>query len=232
MSQIWTPAPRKIWTPSRKLQRGFFALPGGMGAARPSGGGGATYSPWTVSSLPSGVTASEANFKLSRSTGTTGVRGVYHPVTRSSGKYALRFLMQTGADVAGPAVGFLNGAIGAYLGASAQSVGFWINSGTGFEAAYRNGALLANLGDLNSFASATEVMLEVDFALGRVWFGVAGTWALSGNPGAGTNWSAAITTSTAYTLTCDVYYQGNVQLLKPSDFITPATAGFTPGWPD
>lgn len=40
MSLIWTPPPRKVWTPSRKLQRGFFGLPGGMGAAFPSGGGG------------------------------------------------------------------------------------------------------------------------------------------------------------------------------------------------
>lgn len=40
MSLIWTPPPRKIWTPSRKLQRGFIGLPGGMGAAFPSGGGG------------------------------------------------------------------------------------------------------------------------------------------------------------------------------------------------
>lgn len=40
MSLIWTPPPRKIWTPSRRLQRGFVGLPGGMGATRPSGGGG------------------------------------------------------------------------------------------------------------------------------------------------------------------------------------------------
>lgn len=45
MSLIWTPPPRKIWTPSRHQQRGFFALPGGMGAARPSGGGGGGADP-------------------------------------------------------------------------------------------------------------------------------------------------------------------------------------------
>lgn len=46
MSLIWTPPPRKIWTPSRQQQRGFFALPAGMGAAKPSGGGGGANDPY------------------------------------------------------------------------------------------------------------------------------------------------------------------------------------------
>lgn len=41
---IWTPSHRKIWTPHKRRQRGFFALPGGgLGAVCPGGSGGDPY---------------------------------------------------------------------------------------------------------------------------------------------------------------------------------------------
>lgn len=41
---IWTPQPRRIWTPPKRVQRGFFAFPGGgLGSGRPGGGGGGAF---------------------------------------------------------------------------------------------------------------------------------------------------------------------------------------------
>ena len=51
------------------------------------------FSPWDVSSLPANVVASDSNFTLTRSGGADATRIVAHPVARSSGKFALRFLL-------------------------------------------------------------------------------------------------------------------------------------------
>lgn len=198
-----------------------------------SGGGGTTYSPWSVGSLPANVSASDGNFKLTRHTTTGSSAPVYHNVGRSSGKYALRFLAEsTGAAVSGPGVGFLTGTVGLWLGYSAGGRALWINNGASVnEYTYINNSG-SNKGNLAPFTSPTEIMLEIDLDAGKAWMGVAGTFIGGGNPVAGTGETFSWSPGGFYSPVADMFYLGTVKLLTPPDFITPASSGYTPGWPD
>lgn len=221
-------APTAVATGSMVVQPGAGAIT--LAGQTPSLG--AEYSPWDVSSLPSGVTASEGDYRLTKS-GSSTVSAVYHPVTRSSGKYAIRLLGLSagGASSPGPACGLINGAIGSFLGSSPNAVALWMNNLGTDELNYRNNSFV-NLGNLAGFAVDTEIMIEVDFDTGKVWFGVAGSWVGSGNPAAGTGEQYILPTSTVFSLVVDMYYNGQIKLLTPDEFTFPATSGFTPGWPD
>lgn len=81
----------------------------------------------------------------------------------------------------------------------------------------------------NVGAGEVELMLEVDFGAGVAWMGAAGSW-FAGNPFAGTGAPMTGLTGTLE-LALDMFYGGYVELLRPVDFTTPATTGFTPGWP-
>jgi hypothetical protein len=88
-------------------------------------------------------------------------------------------------------------------------------------------------GNLATFAVDTEVMVEIDIDTGQVWFGVSGSWIAGGDPAAGTGQQYTMTSGGSWRPACDLFYPtSQVQLLKPSEFTTPASAGFTPGWPD
>ena len=192
------------------------------------------FSPWDVSSLPANVTASEANYQLSKSAGGSSSRIVYHPITRSSGKYALRVRVRVPVGGApSPAFGLIEvgESPGSYLGNSIDAVGYWGNSIGPAEVAYRNAASasIGNFGDLSTFV---ELMLEVDLDAGRVYAGGAGTWGGSADPAAGTGWQVSLDTGKTYALAADIYYDGDLRLLVPSEFSFPATSGFTAGWPD
>lgn len=190
------------------------------------GGVTSAYSPWDVSSLPANVTASDGNFKLTRSGGTNSTRIVAHPVTRTTGKFALRFDL-SGATGPAPAVGIRNGATGTFLGQTAAGWGWWIDSSGASDIAYNN-----NAGSTYSVGNHPgELMMEVDATTGKLYLGFSGTWANSGNPAAGTG---AVYTNLSGTLAlvADMYYVGAIKLKVPADFITAASSGFTPGWPD
>jgi hypothetical protein len=193
---------------------------------------GSTYTGWTT--VPSNCVASLSNFKLTRSGGANSVRGSVHSVGKTAGKYAIRYLVMStgGASAQGPASGVNVGtSIGTFLGQLAASMGFWPNNvATTADFTYNNNVGV-NRGNLGSFATDTEVMVEVDINTGKVWVGVAGTWIGGGDPVAGTGQTYTLAAGTYYPV-CDMFYPGSVQLLRPSEFITPASAGFTPGWPD
>lgn len=206
---------------------------GGLGRSVKQGAGGPlVYQPWDVSSLPSGVTASESNYRLTKS-GSNTVSPVYHPVTKSSGKFAIRVLVLSagGTSSPAPAIGLINGSIGSFLGGGPNAVALWGNSSGTDEFNYRNNSSV-NLGNLGGFATDTEVMIEVDFGTGQVWFGVAGSFVSPGNPAAGTGHQYTLPTATPFSLCADMYYNGQIKLLTPPDFITPASSGFTAGWPN
>lgn len=208
------------------LQQGQF----GRRRVGAGGGGGATYSAWDVSSLPANVTASESNFRLTRSGGSNGVRGVYHSISRSTGKYALRFLVKN-VSAQAPACGILSGAIGSFLGGTGgTSIGLWGNSSGTSDLVYSGGS--QSFGDAASFTTDTEVMFEVDLDADKVWVGIAGAWFAGVNPSGGTGQTVTLTTGISIRPTADMYYPGEVKLMVPADFITPATSGFTAGWPD
>lgn len=215
----------------RSRQRGFLLNPFRFG-----GGGSLAYSPWNAGSLPANVTASEAGYKLTRSGGSNGVRGVYHPVSRSAGKYAVRFLVKAaGASSQASAAGILSGSIGAYLGASAGGLALWANSSGGTnDQFFSNGSSLAPGAFAGgAFTSDTEVWFEIDLGAGKAWGGINGYGWRTGNPATGASPLYTWTPGASYTLAADMYYDGStVQLLTPTDFLTPASSGFTAGWPD
>lgn len=195
-----------------------------------------TYSPWDVSSLPANVTASNGDFRVTRSGGSNSTRIVPHPVTRTvgpgAGKFALRFLgLLTGVtDKVG--VGFRNNAsTGTFLGNTASGWGFYYERGSpsGTNRLWHNNAQSVQVGGISN-ATQRELWMEVDMENGDVWFG-ASNFGWYGDPSTGTG---AIITNLSGTLTlvAEMYYSGYIQLLDPSQFTEPPTAGFTPGWPD
>lgn len=204
---------------------GMFRRRGGVG------GGGPAFSPWSVGSLPADVTSANGGFRLLRSGGSNFGRIVSHPLSRSSGKFALRFGARSTSGAA--AIGFRNAAAGSYLGANTTSWAFWIDNSGSTDQAFHNGSgtTLTGLGNVGS-GSDSEIMMEVDIDAGRVWFGLNGTWASSGNPGAGTG--AIYTNLSGSLILCaDMYYNlSELELRTPSQFVTAASSGFTPGWPD
>lgn len=200
-----------------------------LAAAHPRTGGGATYSGWNVSSLPADVTASNSNRTLTRAGGTNSTRVVRHGVSRSSGKYALRFLVTKSTSANAPAVGFaVSSGLGSFLGGNAAGWGLWPDNSGSNERAWHNNAS-TNMGNLG--APPIELMMELDLDNGRAFLGAAGAWPLSQNPATGAN-PIYTGISSPVEICADMYYLGSVTLLIPSEFTTPASAGYTPGWPD
>lgn len=195
-----------------------------------SGRGGLAYAPWTVTSLPANVASSNGGKRLTRSGGSAAQRLVTHPAAKSTGKFALRFGVQRSSTNA-PAVGLFTALTGTYLGAGANEFGLWVhNYGPSYnDATYRGGAA-TDFGTSAPSSSMVEAMIELDLDAGKIWFGINGTWALGGNPSAGTG-AIYSGISGAVTIAADMYYEGIVDLRYPDEFVTPATAGFTPGWP-
>jgi hypothetical protein len=155
---------------------------------------------------------------------------MFHSRRRTTGKRAIRFLAQAAAiNSSGPAVGLLaDASIGTGIGLTANSTAMWVNEGAVGERAYRNGGS-TELGNLAAYDRLMEGMIEVDFDLGRVWFGGGGVFV--GNPAAGTSPTHTWTPGTAWTLVFDLFYPGtSLVLLQPHEFRTVATAGFDPGW--
>lgn len=182
---------------------------------------------WDISSLPGTVVASNNGFTLTKSSGAEGTRPVLHSLSKSEGAHAIRWLVRNDNIVQAPSVGFAYlFALGAYLGANANGYGIWPNDNSNLERCIHNGDV-TSLGNLADFDVLTECMLELDLDNGLAWFGVDGTF--DGNPAAGTG-ATYSGISGEVTIATDIYYRGEVQLLKPSEFITPATAGFQAGW--
>jgi hypothetical protein len=194
-----------------------------------------SYSPWDVTSLPANCTASNGNFRITRSGGTDAFRPMRHPVQKASGKYALRFAMRRTANVNHYAVVGMEkrGVNSAWPGELSNSWGFWGGASTSSgNRTWRNSSqnLIAG-GPWYSGTSDSEGMVELDIPNGRIYWGIDGVWLGTANPAAGTGHQYNGLTGPLI-LMLDMYNDSIVELKKPVDFITPATAGFTPGWPD
>ena len=194
-----------------------------------------SFSPWDTSALPANVTASESDYRLTRSGGTDDIRIVSHLRSKASGKYALRLLVSRSTANGAPAVGFISSNEAAeqpfpYLGRAENEWAFWGDEAGGANETAYNANLATDLGSLANFSTDQEVMIELDLDNGRVWFGADGVWA-AGDPSAGTG---ATYTNVSGTITpaVDMYHEGSVKLLQPGEFTTAATSGFTAGWPD
>lgn len=184
-----------------------------------------------LAGLPANVVGSLANFKLTK-TGADVSSPVYHPVTRSSGKFAVRARLKAagGAAAPGPAIGILAGAVGTYLGFGVNAFAFWPNNNLSNEYTH-NSNVGTDRTNLATFIADTEAMMEVDFNASKIWFGVSGVW-ITGNPFTGALPTYTIGANELYQLGADMFYTGTVQLLMPSEFSFPATQGFVAGWPN
>ena len=188
------------------------------------------FNGWDTTFLPSGVVASNDDFTLTRNDGASpGTRIVPHAVTRTTGKYALRFNIQSLGESQPPGVGVRNGATSNWLGANNAGWGFWFDNTTNSETTWHGGTRIIR-GDLADFATPQEVMMEIDIDAGNIWFGINGVW-IDGDPAAGTSPQYSDLSGTIE-LSAEMYYQGSIELLTPDNFSTPASAGFTAGWPE
>jgi hypothetical protein len=153
-----------------------------------AGGSNAT---WDSAFKHASITLSGGDLTAAASGG--GATGATRSTTsKTSGKVYFEVLKEaTGAGL-NPSIGLgtTSFATGQQVGDGVQSWGL-LQDGR----AYHNGAPAAYGSAINN---GDVVMVALDFATGKVWWGKNGTWFASGNPAAGTNHAYSNVTGTIY----------------------------------
>jgi hypothetical protein len=153
-----------------------------------SGASGAT---WDAAFKDASITLSNGDLTAFKGgTGTTGA--VRSTTSKTSGKVYFEVLKEaTGAGLS-PSIG---------LGTSAMGNGGQIGDGVSSWGLLQDGRAYHN-GSPASYASAINngdvVMVALDFATGKVWWGKNGTWFASGDPAAGTGHAYSNVAGTIY----------------------------------
>lgn len=168
---------------SRRAQRGFFTMPGGMGAVPPAGGGGGGTTGWTWDSADktAGMTLSESNLRW---TGSASPNDYVRANISISGKVYWEIECMTSTDGisgikrAAQSISDANQIIGYRRGGTGQV----INTVTGASAIASTGT---------GYSAGDILMFAMDTAAALLWIGLNGTWANSGDPAAGTGAAAS-----------------------------------------
>lgn len=164
-------------------QRGFFVLPGGMGAQRPAGGASGSTTTWGIDAADQsgGFVLSNGNRTATENSGAN--QSIRASVGQASGKWYWETTVSADAS--------FNCAVGIRRSDSVMSLAF--NSGKDLMLR-STGALFTGTttgtttGTGAAYVSGDITMCAFDFTGTevRLWVGINGTWTNSGNPGAGT----------------------------------------------
>jgi hypothetical protein len=181
----------------RRFQRGFIgrALPGiivppatvGGGGG---GGGGVAY-PVTLDAnvKTSGATLSGGNLTVSESTSSN--ESVFAQGTWKSGKYYFEVLLGTNGSGVDAYVGFRDVLEPVSTAPGSGLTDLLIRTSGTFHLGTSTTASSSSTG-VSSYSAGDVMMVAIDFAARKVWFGKNGSWFNSGDPATGTN--AQITT--------------------------------------
>lgn len=230
---ILAPKKKQMVVPS--LQRGFFTLPGGMGAVKGASlPAGAT---WNSSDKNAGITLTNSD-KTAAISGGSDVTGIVRAtITKSSGKYYWE-VVDTASSLDAIArtlgVGFANttASLSQDLGGNVNGWAIWGPGGASAEAMrYTNATVTTNIA--YRFVTGDVLMFALDIGAGKFWFGKNGTWASSGNPEAGTNAIFTGIPAGTYTPACSPFKASNVcrlTLRQPSESTHYALTTFQNGF--
>lgn len=147
--------------------------------------------PWDSSKKCSDTTLSNSD-RTATQTASDAINRVLGTQGKSSGKWYFEGQLLN-ADTYGSGLGIQRsgGDYCAWYGGSSEGITFLQTAAVYNESGYDN--------DYGSAISENNIVqVAVDFDLGRLWFGVNGTWRNSGNPGAGTGYIASFTTGNTY----------------------------------
>jgi hypothetical protein len=153
------------------------------------------YTTWDPSAKHANITLSEGDLKNSSST--TSARSVRGVSAKSSGKWYFEYTVVTAGD--DQSIGICDSSFDVVNATNA----FWANA-SGYAYLNYNGNK-GNNGSSTSYgaswASNNDVaMVAVNLDSGRIWFGKNGTWQISGDPVAGTNYAFTGLSGTFYPL--------------------------------
>lgn len=204
---------------SLERQRGFFTMPGGMGAAKP-GGTSVVYATWNPSDKGTNVALSNSDLTATGSGGSGVARAT---VSKTTGKYYYEAVVTTNVNSSNTLVGVANGAasLAGPLSTANNSTIVFRYDGIVFRGS-------SNLGDLGANnVDGDIIMIGVDIDNGRFYVGRNGTWLNSADPGAGTG-SLSFTPSGAIYPAVNVANGGVwTARFNPSSFSYSVPSGFS-----
>lgn len=179
---------------------------------------------WNPADKGASVVLSNANRDA---TGGISVRAI---ASASSGKKYFEILVVSTAGPNIPRIGIANTDLttGDRIGDVSYSAAYTHNTGTGL--IYTNGSFLFG-GSVPTFTAGDVIGIAVDIDAGKLWFAKNNTWVNDqggaiGNPGAGANQRATITTGKTYfpAISAEAWLlRAN---FAASDFAYPAPSGF------
>lgn len=159
-----------------------------------------------------------------------GENRVFHAASHDSGQFAVRISTDGSTTAAG--IMLYRQDLNPELGLDNNSWGIALNDSSSYsnEEALIHDANVNLVGDISAPNPPHEIMFEIDIDAGSVWFGVDGTWV---DDPASDPPSFSFTPNYRVSLALLLNESGSsATLLRPNEFITPATSGFIAGWPD
>jgi hypothetical protein len=188
---------------------------------------------WSKLLEPADVVFSNNNHIITRNVGANYARIVRSAKAWASGKFAVRLMLKRISAIYGPIVGVSSSlTTGSYLGSQATGYSFYADIESGGSERTYNAGVGVDFGNIADFTTPQEVMIEFDIDGGNIWFGVNGAWLTGGDPSTGSTPNYSGMTGDQWYLMADLLFAGEIELIRPEDFSTPASEGFTPGWPD
>lgn len=179
---------------------------------------------WNPADKDTSVVLSNANRDV---TGAISVRAI---ASAASGKryFEILFVSTSGPNIPRVGVATTDLAVSNRVGDANYSASYTHNGGTGL--IYTNGSFLFG-GSVPTFTAGDVIGIAVDVDAGKLWFAKNNTWVNDqggtiGNPAAGTNQRATITTGKTYYPAVsaeDWLLRAN---FAASDFAYPAPSGF------
>ena len=158
---------------------------------------------------PSAITLSNGNLTAQQNTPSGNWYTAISNTSHNTGKYYFEMVSTTNDD-ASMLIGLGTAAISlaSYPGADPYGWGIWANRSAGVYT-YHNGSALAY--GTTPLVGGGVARVAVDFAAGKMWFGLDGVWIGSGDPATGANPSYTFTAGTTLFAVAGLF--NNVQVI-------------------
>lgn len=172
-----------------------------------------------------GLSSGDSINQLVRSTIGKSSGKIYFELTAAYTTVELGRFMAVGIATAAPATS-------RYVGQDTTSYGWWGPgiAGSPDAVVFKNGSIVSAASGL-SYTSVKVLRGAFDIPGGKLFLGVDGTWANSGDPAAGTNpVISGIAADTWYLAATPFRSASSFTLRQPSEFTFAAPAGFQAGW--